>query len=220
MSVHITPSNVNPQEPAPTAAAAPAAPPWTRPAGVLLAAGAAAWAAGTVIVGDDIQKGIQTLDTLTGMLFVAGVFGFVALVLATRATGAGWGRIIPAGLLVSLPGAFLLNALSFGYATHDDFPLPLMILDACWPLSMFGMLVLGIAVAVTGRYRGALRWLPLLAGLWFPVTMAAQIFAGSTASVWVSAAWLLAAHAHIGVRLALRPAVRPDAARRPAHPMT
>ncbi|WP_327104499.1 hypothetical protein [Nonomuraea glycinis] len=176
-----------------------------RLAGLLLAVGATAWAAGTVIVGDKIQEGIQTLDTLTGMLFVVGVFALVWTVLSTRGAGDGWTRVIPAGLLVLLPGAFLLNALSFGYASHDDFPLPLMILDACWPLSQLGMLVLGITVAVKGRYQGAVRWLPLLAGMWFPVTMVAQIFGGSTVSVYVSAAWLLGTHAHLGVRLAVRP---------------
>ncbi|WP_326640501.1 hypothetical protein OG884_36435 [Streptosporangium sp. NBC_01755] len=203
MSVHIQPSNVNPDgAAAPFAAAAPQQ---IRIAGVLLAIGATAWGAGTVIVGDKIQEGIQTLDTVTGMLFIVGVFALVRVVLATRGTGDGWSRVIPAGLLALLPGAFLLNVFSFGYATHDDFPLALMILDACWPLSMLGMLVQGIAVAVTGRYQGLLRWLPLLAGLWFPVTMLAQIFGGSIVSTYVSAAWLLGTYAHLGLRLTVRP---------------
>ncbi|MEU0479830.1 hypothetical protein ABZ260_11710 [Streptosporangium sp. NPDC006013] len=206
MSSRIVPSNVNPNEP--VAIQRTADPAWIRIAGLLLAVGAAAWAAGIVIVGDKIEEGIQTLDTITGMLFVVGLFAFVWTVLATRGAGDGWARIVPAGLLVLLPGAFLLNALSFGYATHDDFPLPLMILDACWPLSQLGMLVLGIVLAVKGRYQGALRWLPLLAGMWFPVTMVAQIFGGSTVSVYVSAAWLLGMHAHLGVRLAVRPISR------------
>ncbi|MEV4098561.1 hypothetical protein [Streptosporangium saharense] len=203
MSSRIVPSNVNPADP--VATPPPANPARTRIAGILLAIGSTAWAIGTVIVGDKIQEGIQTLDTVTGMLFVVGLFAFVWTVMATRGAGDGWTRIIPAGLLVLLPGAFLLNALSFGYARHDDFPLPLMILDACWPLSQLGMLVLGIAIATRGRARGANRWLPLLAGMWFPVTMVAQIFGGSTVSVYVSAAWLLATHAHLGLRLALHP---------------
>ncbi|GHE35227.1 hypothetical protein GCM10017673_42500 [Streptosporangium violaceochromogenes] len=203
MSSRIVPSNVNPHEPV---AARPADDlTRIRVAGLLLAAGAAAWAAGTVIVGDRIQEGIQTLDTVTGMLFVVGLFAFVWTAGATRGAGEGWTRIVPAGLLVLLPGAFLLNALSFGYAAHDDFPLWLMILDGCWPLSQLGMLALGVTVAIEGRYRGAARLLPLLAGMWFPVTVVAQIFGGSAVSVYVSAAWLLGTHAHLGVRLALRP---------------
>ncbi|MCC5576493.1 hypothetical protein IMZ11_12710 [Microtetraspora sp. AC03309] len=209
MSVHIQPSNVNPEDSSsrPSAVAPAISPGRVRLAGVLLAVGAAAWAAGTVIVGDKIQEGIQTLDSITGMLFVVGVFALVEVVLRTRGTGDRWGRVIPAGLLVLLPVAFLVNALSFGYATYDDFPLALLILDASWPLSQIGMLVLGVAVAVTRRYQGALRWLPLLAGMWFPVSMVAQIVGGSTVSVYVSAAWLLGTHSHIGIRLAASPRI-------------
>ncbi|MEU6711694.1 hypothetical protein ABZ897_09470 [Nonomuraea sp. NPDC046802] len=203
MSSRIEPSKVEPSESLATRHTSD--PAMVRIAGTLLATGATAWGVGTVIVGDKVYEGIQTLDTITGMLFIVGLFAFVWTVLSTGGTGDGWTRIIPAGLLVLLPGAFVLNALSFGYATHDDFPLPLMILDACWPLSQLGMLVLGIVIAIKGRYQGALRWLPMLAGLWFPVTMAAQIFAGSVISTYVSAAWLLGMHAHLGVRIAVRP---------------
>ncbi|MEU4580262.1 hypothetical protein ACBI99_17250 [Nonomuraea sp. ATR24] len=176
----------------------------TRTAGVLLAAGASAWAVGTLVVGEKIQEGIQTLDTVTGMMFAAGVWAFVWRLRADRAGGDRAGRAVPVVLLALLPGAFLLNALSFGYATHDEFPLWLMILDGCWPLSMLGMLVLGVAVAVTGRYRGAMRWLPLVAGCWFPVTMAAQILGGGVVSTYVSAAWLVGTYGVIGVRMAVR----------------
>ncbi|MET8989911.1 hypothetical protein ABZW49_31055 [Nonomuraea wenchangensis] len=72
-------------------------------------------------------------------------------------------------------------------------------------LRQLGMLALGIAVAIRGRLRGAVRWLPLLAGLWFPVTVLAQILGGSAVSVYASAALLLGAHAHLGLRLAIRP---------------
>ncbi|MFD1538479.1 hypothetical protein [Nonomuraea guangzhouensis] len=204
MSSHVVPSNVNPNEPVTDRRTVN--PARIQLSGLFLAVGATAWAAGTVIVGDKIQEGVQTLDTITGMLFVTGVFAYVWTVLSTRGAGDGWTRVIPAGLLVLLPGAFLFNALSFGYVgSYDDFPLPLMILDACWPLSQLVLLALGITIAVKGRYQGAFRWLPLLAGMWFPVAMVAQVFGGSTASVYVSAAWLLGTHAHLGVRLAARP---------------
>ncbi|MFC4116796.1 hypothetical protein [Nonomuraea zeae] len=204
MSERIVPSSVDPSGTFPPARPA-ARPGHVRATGLLLAAGATAWAVSTVIVGDRIKDGIHDLDTITGMVFVAGLLAFVRLVSATRGAGDGWTRIIPHGLLVVLAGAFLLNALSFGYARHDDFPLPLMILDACWPLGQLGMLVLGVVIAVKGRYRGAVRWLPLLAGAWFPVTVIADLTGGSVVSVYVSAAWLLGVHAHLGVRLAARP---------------
>ncbi|MGW5158865.1 hypothetical protein ACWEPN_25605 [Nonomuraea wenchangensis] len=203
MSSHVAPDNVDPHEP--VVARSRSSQTRTRISGLLLAAGAVAWSVGTVIVGDRVQEGVQTLDTVTGMVFVAGLFAFVWTVHVTRSAGDGWTRVIPVGLLVLLPGAFVTNALSFGYATYDEFPPALLILDACWPLSQLGMLALGIAVAIRGRLRGAVRWLPLLAGLWFPVTVLAQILGGSTVSVYASAALLLGAHAHLGLRLAIRP---------------
>ncbi|MEU6731452.1 hypothetical protein ABZ917_47755 [Nonomuraea wenchangensis] len=203
MSGHVVPNNVNPHEPVVAHSRSSQTP--VRISGLLLAAGAVAWSVGTVIVGDRVQEGVQTLDTVTGMVFVAGLFAFVWTVHVTRSAGDGWTRVIPVGLMALLPGAFVTNALSFGYATYDEFPPALLILDACWPLSQLGMLALGLAVAIRGRLRGAVRWLPLLAGLWFPVTVLAQILGGSTVSVYASAALLLGAHAHLGLRLALRP---------------
>ncbi|WP_214102710.1 hypothetical protein [Acrocarpospora catenulata] len=201
MSVHVKPSNVNPGDPGARSGATPER---VRLAGAMLAVGAIAWGIGQVIVGDKIQEGIQTLDTVTGMIYVLGMIGLVWAILATRASGDGFGRLVALGLLVILPGAFLLNVLSFGYASHDDFPLWLAILDACWPLSQLGMLVLGSCVAVARRAAGALRWLPLLAGCWFPVSVIAQIAGGSAVSVWVSAVWLIGVHAQLGVRMAVR----------------
>ncbi|MEO3855350.1 hypothetical protein [Acrocarpospora sp. B8E8] len=202
MSVHIQPSNVNPGDPGSSPGAA--APERVRLAGVALAAGAAAWGVGQVIVGDKIQEGIQTLDTVTGMIYVVGMIAMVWVILASRASGDGFGRLVALALLAILPGAFLLNVLSFGYASHDDFPLWLAILDGCWPLSQLGTLILGITVAVAKHAAGAMRWLPPLAGMWFPVTVLAQILGGSTLSVWVSAVWLIGVHAQFGLRLAAR----------------
>ncbi|MFG1959582.1 hypothetical protein [Nonomuraea sp. NPDC049028] len=40
-------------------------------------------------MGDKIQEGVQTLDTVTGMLFVVGLFAFVWMVMSTCAAGEG-----------------------------------------------------------------------------------------------------------------------------------
>ncbi|WP_061289490.1 hypothetical protein [Herbidospora cretacea] len=176
-----------------------------RPAGLLLAFGATAWAIGTLIVGDRIYEGIQTLDTVTGMLFVVGVLAWIVVVARLRLAGDGVTRFLPYVLMATLTGAFVLNALSFGYATHDEFPLWLAVVDACWPLSQLLLLVLGIVMAVQKRLEGALRWLPLLAGAWFPVTMAASILGGDTFSVIVSAVWLVGTFGVLGVLVAAQP---------------
>jgi hypothetical protein len=211
MSVHPTPPGAHPARTAPITRPYPTG--RIRAAGLLLAAGAAAWAVGLVVVGDRVQEGILVLDTVTGMAFLVGVAALAWIVLATRATGSGAGRVLPVILLVLLAGAFALNAASFGYATRDEFPLPLMILDACWPLGQLVVLVMGVVVAARGQFAGLLRWQPLLCGLWFPVSMIAQIILGSAGSVWVSSAWLLLAHVLLGLRLLVQPDLSRPAAR-------
>lgn len=176
-----------------------------RTSGLLLTLGATAWAIGTFIVGDDIYQGIQTLDTVTGMLFVVGVFAWILTVSKKRLAGDGVARFVPYALMVTLPCAFLLNVLSFGYARHEDFPLWLAVLDASWPLSQLLLLALGIVMAAGKRLDGALRWLPLLAGMWFPVTMAASIVGGDTVSTIVSGIWLIGTFGALGVLVAAQP---------------
>ncbi|WP_131732801.1 hypothetical protein [Actinomadura formosensis] len=187
--------------PAPRTAAA------VRLAGVMLAAGAAVWAVGIVVVGEEVKKGITLVDCVTGLGYVAGLFCLALVVLYTGGTGARKGRAFPIAVLALLPGAFLFNLLSLSYVghTYEDLPPWLAIIDACWPLSNLGMLVLGIAVLKVGRYRGPLRWYLPLCGLWLPVSMAGQA-AGGGAATLVSAAWLLGTYTVVGVWLALRPA--------------
>ncbi len=45
----------------------------------------------------------------------------------------------------------------------------------------------------------------MLAGAWFPVTMAASILGGDTVSVIVSAAWLIGTFGVLGVLVAAQP---------------
>ncbi|MFI0354975.1 hypothetical protein [Actinomadura sp. 9N407] len=213
MSIRVERSHVHPPGDG-QGGAAGGQPVAVRLAGLVLAAGAAAWAVGTVIVGDKVSEGIVLTDTVTGMGYVAGLFCLVLVVLSTRATGPRKGRAIPIALLVMLPGAFLFNLISLGHQgkTYEELPPWLMAVDACWPLANLTMLVLGVAVAKVGVYRGFLRWQFLFCGLWLPVSMAGQAIGGS-ASAYVSAVWLLATYTILGLRLALRPAdVRPSQA--------
>jgi hypothetical protein len=48
--------------------------------------------------------------------------------------------------------------------------------DLFWPISNCMMLVTGISIAAAGRLRGWERWMPLLTGLWLPVTILVKIF--------------------------------------------
>lgn len=48
--------------------------------------------------------------------------------------------------------------------------------DLFWPISNCMMLVTGISIAAVGKLRGWQRWIPLLTGLWLPVTILVKIF--------------------------------------------
>jgi len=177
-----------------------------RVGGAVLTAGAVAWAVGLLVVGDSVQEGIQPLDSLTGAAYVLGLAVLMLLLAAARAPGPRFGRYLALATAPVLVGAALLNLLSMGYDRYEDLPTSLQVLDICWPLGQLLVLAVGIATAVTGRLHGAARWLPLLCGLWFPVSTVAQILLGPAGSVPVSAGWLLLAPALLGLGLAIRPA--------------
>ena len=82
---------------------------------------------------------------------------------------------------------------------------PLAILDAFWPLSMLGMFVIGIKVAIAARWRGALRWWPMVAETWAVVTVPSVGIFGQSVGDWVGATHLLIGYCVVGLLLALRP---------------
>jgi hypothetical protein len=98
-------------------------------------------------------------------------------------------------------GALLLAALSNVYKIIEPgttSPLFFM-LDAFWPLSNLAMFVVGITVAVARQLRGWRRFIPLFAGLWFPVLVVCMnLFGragitGTIAGVYSAVAWSLLA---------------------------
>ena len=53
-------------------------------------------------------------------------------------------------------------------------------LDAFWPLSMLGMFLIGIRIAVAGRWTGVSRYWPMVAESWAVVTVPAMAIFGPT----------------------------------------
>ncbi|GAA3445156.1 hypothetical protein [Planomonospora venezuelensis] len=174
-----------------------------RLAGAALAAGAAAWAAGTIIAGEAVQTRIVHAGTVAGILYLLGV---AALAWTVMATGALRSRVIPIVQLVLLAGALVYSFASFGYRFHDDMTGWLVVTDVCWPLANLCTLVMGAAVAGAGRWRGALRWYPLASGCWLVVMIPVKNLLGMGIGVYVSAAWMLGTYAVLGLLLAVRPA--------------
>ena len=72
-------------------------------------------------------------------------------------------------------------------------------LDLFWPLSMLGMFLIGIRIAVAGRWTGVTRFWPMVAESWAVVTIPAMGIFGETAGKYVGALHLLVGYAVLGV---------------------
>ncbi|MFC9974686.1 hypothetical protein ACFVH6_27665 [Spirillospora sp. NPDC127200] len=174
-----------------------------RLSGAALAAGALAWVA-TMPAAESADE-MSRIEVAGGLAFQAGLFPVLALVLAARATGDRKGRAFPVAEMVLLVPAMIWSVLAV--AVGDDQPGWMLVSDVFWPLSMVFMLVLGIAVAVTGRFTGLLRWQFVLCGLWFPAGMGGKIAGGDDGALLAGGAWLLVSYAVLGLRLAVTPSI-------------
>jgi hypothetical protein len=171
--------------------------------GLGLTAGTLAWAA-SIFAFSTVNEGVpERIGDLTGLAFQLGVFCLLAIQFRTRATGA-------STLLLKVE-AVILGIASVWSLLHGVFPANLqdaawlVPMDICWPLSMLGMMVIAIKIALAGRWRGVLRWWPLVAESWAIVTVPSMVIFGDQASRWVGGFHLLIGYAALGLLLARRP---------------
>lgn len=190
----------------PTHGTQPITPSGVRRLGLVLTTGALAWAASIFLYGTVNTGFEQRVGDLTGLGFQIGVFALLAVQIRTRATGVSRASRIMLKVelvLLGLAGAWSLLHGVLPATAQDG--LALAILDVFWPLSMLGMLVIGVKLAVAGRWRGPLRWWPMIAESWGVVTVPLYILAGEEGARWVGGGHLLLGYATLGVLLALRP---------------
>ncbi|WP_188192127.1 hypothetical protein [Nonomuraea sp. SYSU D8015] len=210
MNAHIstTPARARTDVPTDDRPPTPAAiaPATVRRLGLALTAGTLAWATSIFIFGT-VGDGLgQRVGDLTALAFQFGVFGLLTVQIRTAATGVS--RVSRIMLKVEL---VLLGLASLWSLLHGVLPKPaqdhvaLAVLDVFWPLSMLGMMIIGIKLAVAARWRGPLRWWPLIAESWAVVTVPMFIMFGEGASRWVGGGHLLIGYATLGLLLALRP---------------
>lgn len=179
--------------------------------GALLAGGAATWALATFTVGSMPETSLGwAVQDLGGLVFQVGVWALLGVQAATLATGTGRfaRRMIPVERVV-LAVAMVWSLLHGAVPAWRDAPW-LAVLDVFWPLSMLGMFVIGVKVAVAGRWRGAARGWPLLAESWAVVTVPTFVVAGEALGNVVGGVHLLLGYTGLGLLLVLRPElVRP-----------
>lgn len=178
-----------------------------RRVGAAVTAGAGIWAAGIALVGQNPTDSLAiTLSDLSALPFQLGLFALVALQLRTRATGT---SKVAVGML-HVERVLLALATSWTVlhgavpAFRDD--LWLAILDVFWPLSMLGMAIIGIKVAIAGRWKGLARFWPLVAESWAFVVIPFYGALGPIRAVdGLAAGHLLIGYCALGLVIALRP---------------
>ncbi|MER6945038.1 hypothetical protein ABT294_13530 [Nonomuraea sp. NPDC000554] len=178
-----------------------------RRAGTGLTVGALTWATAIFFLGTQgVGTGERIVD-LTGLVFQLGIVCLLWVQMKTQAIGTS--RAATVALRIE---AVVLGIAGVWSLLHGVLPdgvkdaTWLAFLDICWPLSMLGMAAISVKLAFTARWRGALRWWPLIAESWAVVTVPCYILVGEQLARWVGGTHLVVGYAVLGLLLALRPA--------------
>ena len=137
-----------------------------------------------------------------------------------------FGLIYMGGWMISIIGLYRMGALGFTRASKrivmiqlaflslaqgwnimvlaqvDQSTTLFFVLDKFWPLSNLFMIATGITVVRAGALPGIKRWIPLIVGLWLPIsiillvsfgqTPATQLLSGLySATTWAMMGWIL-----------------------------
>ena len=146
-----------------------------------------------------------TVQDLTGFAFQVGVMCLVVLQLRTAATGLGRGARIMLRVEQVLLSLAMLWSLLHGLVPSIRDAGWLVVLDVFWPLSMLGMFVIAIKIALAGRWRGLARWWPLVAESWAVVSVPTIGIGGATVGQYVGASHLIVGYVALGLLLMARP---------------
>ena len=171
-----------------------------------LVLGALSWSVSSFALGFNPQSSIGiSVQDLTGFAFQVGVMCLVVLQLRTAATGLGRGARVMLRVEQVLLSLAMLWSLLHGLVPSIRDAGWLVALDVFWPLSMLGMFVIAIKIAVAGRWRGLARWWPLVAESWAVVSVPAMVIGGPSIGQPVGATHLIVGYVALGLVLMARP---------------
>ena len=171
--------------------------------GRMVTAGALAWSASILAVGQDPHDttGLVVFGLGSG-LFQVGVLFLLRTLWRTQALGEGrFARFVLRAETVALSLAIastFVDAIGVSDLTQPGW----LVLDLFWPLSMLGMFLIGVRIAVAGRWTGMSRFWPMVAESWAVVTVPSMGIFGETVGMWVGALHLLVGYAVLGVIVA------------------
>ncbi|MBC3193870.1 hypothetical protein H7X46_22675 [Pseudonocardia sp. C8] len=177
----------------------------TRRIGTGLALGATAFGLSFLVGDPQDAGGAGDFTDAGGLLFQFGLFGLLYLMRRTRATGDGrFGRGLLWTVTALLVPATAWSALAI-VVPADARGTWFVVLDLFWPLSMLGMAVIGVTIAVVGRYRGILRFWPAVAETWAVVTVPVLGVLGPAVGNAVGGLHMILGYGVLGLLVATRP---------------
>ncbi|UVF80522.1 hypothetical protein [Gordonia mangrovi] len=172
----------------------------TRTVGIALACSAPIWAISVAAFGDHEGFGAASMFAgVAALAFQLSVLGLLSVQMRTQAMGEG--RVAEAGYraeFLLIGGALVSTILDMFWLIHES--VVWMIFDICWPLSMLGMAIIGIRVAIAGRWTGGLRWQALFAQSW--LVWALPLGAIPGVGLWGAVAQTILGYGGLGVLLA------------------
>lgn len=177
--------------------ATPIAPWLVRTVGAALAVSSGAWALSFVL---GIDAG-AVLGTVVAVAFQGSMLALLALVRRTRATGTRTAGRVLVGIQA---GVLVLATLQSASEAIPGADAVAVALDPFWPLSMLGMLVVGLTVARVGRWRGVARAWIVVATSWIAL-LPVMMIAPQEWSAIVATGHVLLGYVVLGAVLAVAP---------------
>ncbi len=176
-----------------------------RISGIGVALGAIIWSIGWLQAGirpegPNGQPINDQVEIWAGGIYLLGLLGLLLTMRATSATGAGrLGRWVLNAEIVAVVLAIAWN-IPYAFDANRESTLVLTILDAFWPLSMVGLIVVGILVVRARRWPIPARYLPLAASLLIPVDIALIVTGVSEwTQIVIRAIYLAVAYGLVGL---------------------
>lgn len=167
--------------------------------GALTATGGIVWGIAW-IVSPSREGANSPIEIWASGLFQVGLFALLAVMWVTAATGTG--RVARSVLAAEIVALVLAFAWTVPYLFDANRPTTgvLVVLDAFWPLSMVGLIVVAVLVTRAKRWPAPLRFLPLAASLLIPVDIAVS-WAPDAVRDAVMGAFLASAYGATGIVL-------------------
>ena len=168
--------------------------------GRVLSLGALSWALAIAAFGANPHEALPlALFGLGSGFFQVGLLFLLRVLWRTRAIGEG--RVARTVLRVEAVFVALAICSTFvdAIAVSDLSQPGWLALDAFWPLSMLGMFLIGLRIAIAGRWKGVTRFWPMVAESWAVVVIPTLGIFGDTAAHVVACLHLVVGYAFLGV---------------------